>query len=87
MKASHHIGSHEVLLLGPKAPSLNLQTVCFLFVLVFVVLHVWYMLMSQLYILRAVVREIRAGAQRWGSADLLHTNIIGRLGGLVDKYT
>ena len=37
--------------------------------------------------LRAVVREIRAGAQRWGSADLLRTNIIGRLGGLVDKYT
>ena len=35
--------------------------------------------MQYLY-LRAVVREIRAGAQRWGSADLLHTNIIGRLG-------
>ena len=37
--------------------------------------------------LRAVVREIGAAAQRLGSADLLHTNIIGRLGGLIDKYT
>ena len=34
-----------------------------------------------LTVLRAVAKEIRAGAQRWGSADLLHTNIIGRLGG------
>ena len=42
---------------------------------------------SQRGVLRAVVREIRTGAQRWGSADLLHTNIIGRLGGLIDKYT
>ena len=40
--------------------------------------------------LRVIVREIRAKSknlERWGSADLPHTNIIGRLGGLVDKYT
>ena len=40
--------------------------------------------------LRVIVREIRAKSKNletWGSADLLHTNIIGRLGGLIDKYT
>ena len=41
--------SDNYLLLGPKAPSLKLQTgVCLFFVFFSVVLHVWYMLMSQL---------------------------------------
>ena len=40
--------------------------------------------------LRVTVRENQAKcekAERWGSAKLFHTNIIDRLGGLMDKYT
>ena len=48
------------------------------------------MLFFVTHFLRVIVREIRAKSknlERWRSADLLHTNFIGRLGGLVDKYT
>ena len=41
-------------------------------------------------LLRVTVRENQAKcekAERWGSAKLFHTNIIDRLGGLMDKYT
>ena len=53
LNQEYHTKLLEMLLLGPKAPSHKMGSVFFIFflvVLVLVVLHVWYMLMSQLYI-------------------------------------